>query len=235
MNPSLFRTYIWIMAACSSYAQLGLKTVQLKGETLTGFAGWSPYSVGSYLHLRRGCGNYWHHGLSCRRSAGRQSRHHAANEIIARAFRRVGVPFFLGPHGLIRRDGKHPDGATLILWSCGRPLVWDFTCPDTLAPSHLQKTLVLALAAALEAEARKRNKYLSVLSTHSFAPVAMKTLGVWGADAEELLVELRWRLAQASQDTYRAKSFLRQLVDVAVQRGNALSIMGTFPIAGRRL
>jgi len=64
-------------------------------------------------------------------------------------------------------------------------------------------------------------KYFCVLKTHSFAPVAVETLGVWGADAEELLGELGRRLSEASQDT-RAKSFFRQLVDVAVQRGKAL-------------
>jgi len=58
-------------------------------------------------------------------------------------------------------------------------------------------------------------------------PVAV---GVWGADAEEFLRELGRRLAEASQDT-RTKSFLKQLVDVAVLRGNALSVMGTFLIA----
>jgi len=84
----------------------------------------------------------------------------------------------------------------------------------------------LARAAALEAEARKGNKYLNVLNNHSFAHAAVETLRVWGADDEKLLAELGWRLAEASQDT-RAKSFLRQLV----QSGNALSIMATFPIA----
>jgi len=47
----------------------------------------------------------------------------------------------------------------------------------------------------VEAEARKRIKYLSVLNPHSFAPVAVETLGHncscrcgdQGADAEDLL------------------------------------------------
>jgi len=47
------------------------------------------------------------------------------------------------------------------------------------------------------------------MNTHSFAPVAVETLGVWGAVAEELLGELGWGLAEASQDTW-VKSFLRQ-------------------------
>jgi len=63
-----------------------------------------------------------------------------------------------------------------------------------------------------------------------FAAVAVEILGVWGGEAKELLGELGWRLAEASQDT-RAKSFLSQLV----QRGNALSIMGPFPIVSMDL
>jgi len=64
-----------------------------------------------------------HHGLSCRRSAGGHSRHHAENDIIARAFRRVHVPSILEPPGLIRCDGKRPDGATQIPWTNGHPLL----------------------------------------------------------------------------------------------------------------
>jgi len=92
-----------------------------------------------------------------------------------------------------------------------------------VGPSQLQKTSVLAEAAALEAKARKQNKYLSALNTYSFDPVAVETLRVWGADADDLLGEMGWRLAEAFQDT-RANSFLRELVRMAVQRGNALSI-----------
>ena len=55
-----------------------------------------------------------HYGLSCKRSAGRQSRHHAVNDILARTLRSVGIPAVLEPPGLLREDNKGPDGATLI-------------------------------------------------------------------------------------------------------------------------
>jgi len=55
-----------------------------------------------------------HHGLSCRRGPGSQSHHHAVNEIIARILRSVGVLSILEPTGLIRGNGKRPEGATLI-------------------------------------------------------------------------------------------------------------------------
>ncbi|KAJ8721499.1 hypothetical protein PYW07_002274 [Mythimna separata] len=78
-----------------------------------------------------------HHGLSCSRSAGRIARHANINDIIKRALVTVGVPAVLEPYGLARDDGKRPDGMSLFAWKMGRPLVWDATCVDTLALSHL--------------------------------------------------------------------------------------------------
>ena len=55
------------------------------------------------------------------------------NDIIARALNLANVPAMLEPAGIVREDNKRPDGMTNIPWSHGRHLVWDFTCPDTLA------------------------------------------------------------------------------------------------------
>lgn len=49
-----------------------------------------------------------HHGLSCRRSAGRQRRHALANDVIVRAVRAADVQAELEPHLLFRDDGKRP-------------------------------------------------------------------------------------------------------------------------------
>jgi len=46
------------------------------------------------------------HGLSCRRSAGRHSRHSSINNIIALALRRADIPAHLEPSGLLRNDGE---------------------------------------------------------------------------------------------------------------------------------
>ena len=80
---------------------------------------------------------FGHHGLSCRRSAGRHRRHALANDVIVRAIRSLKIHAELEPPRLLRSDGKRPDGASLDPWRSGRYLVWDFTCPDTLVPSHL--------------------------------------------------------------------------------------------------
>ena len=63
------------------------------------------------------------HSLSCRRSAGRVSRHHNINDIIWRALTRAGIISTKEPSGLSRTVGKRPDGLTLIPWSSGKSAV----------------------------------------------------------------------------------------------------------------
>ena len=76
------------------------------------------------------------HGLSCRFSSGRFSRHAAINDTIKRSLNAAKIPCQLEPNGLFRSDSKRPDGATMVPWSGGKVLVLDATCPDTLAPSY---------------------------------------------------------------------------------------------------
>ena len=56
------------------------------------------------------------HALSCRRSEGRHQRHAALNDIMKRALASAHVPSRLEPTGLVRSDGKRPDGVTLTPW-----------------------------------------------------------------------------------------------------------------------
>ena len=79
---------------------------------------------------------YGTHGLSCRCSEGRHHRHATVNSIIHRALISAKIPSRLEPTGMSRADGKHPDGATVVPWSRGQLLVWDATCPNTLATSY---------------------------------------------------------------------------------------------------
>ena len=63
------------------------------------------------------------------------------------------IPCHLEPNGLYRSDGKRPDGATMMVpWSDGKVLVWDATCPYTLAPSYSSLATREAGAVAEEAE-----------------------------------------------------------------------------------
>ena len=89
-------------------------------------------------------GSDGHHGLACRRSAGRHRRHSLAKDVLIRAIRSTDTHAELEPSRLLRDDNKWPDGATFDPWSRGKYRVWDFTCPDTLAPSHLLRSLTVA-------------------------------------------------------------------------------------------
>lgn len=89
-------------------------------------------------------------------------------------------------NGLTCDDGKRPDGMTLTPWKPGRPLVWDATCIDTLAPSHLPATISQAGAGAASAEDAKRRKYVGLGCDYIFAPFGVETLGPWGPGAHSL-------------------------------------------------
>ncbi|XP_073960116.1 uncharacterized protein [Choristoneura fumiferana] len=171
---------------------------------------------------------YGHHGLSCQRSAGRFSRHASINDIIRRALVTVNVPAILEPTGMSRDDGKRPDGMTLIPWSRGRPLVWDATCVDTLAPSHIHATSGQAGAAAASAESNKRRKYAALGEACIFTPFGVETLGPWGPEAKQLFRQISSRLVDTSRDR-RAGAYLAQRISLAIQRGNAASLLGTAP------
>ena len=75
------------------------------------------------------------HGLVCKQAQSRIIRHHALNDVVARAIQSAGTPVTKKPVGLTRLDGKRPDGLTLIPWQGGKPLTWDVTVVSTLAAS----------------------------------------------------------------------------------------------------
>ena len=166
-----------------------------------------------------------HHGLSCRMSAGRQSRHASVNDIIQRALHSAGVASIREPTGLCQ-DDKRPDGITLIPWAKGRCVVWDFTCPDTLAPSHVNTTSRIAGSAADAAEANKLVKYSDMQNCYDVTPVAIETLGSWGQRGMQFINEIGRKIAEAT-DEPRSTIFLRQRIMIAIQRGNASAVLGT--------
>jgi len=129
----------------------------------------------------------------------------------------------LEPSTLPRDDGKRPDGLNTAPWKEGRCLVWDFTCPDTLAASHLDRAVSGPGAVATEAEARKRSKYSSLAATYYFVPVAVETLGALGQEAAQFISDLGRRIT-ATTGQPRSVAFLFQRLSVAIQRGNAASV-----------
>jgi hypothetical protein len=85
---------------------------------------------------------------------------------------------------------------------------------------------VRAGAVADAAETRKAAQYRHLLATHIFAPVAIETSGNFGSDTHLFLKEISKRLKSNSGEAL-SHQFLLQLLSVAVQRGNTLSILGT--------
>jgi len=166
------------------------------------------------------------HGLSCRKSAGRLTRHNAVNNLIRRALLTAGIPSRLEPAHLSRTDGKRPDGMTTMPWTRGQCLLWDFTCPDTLATSHLNKAVAGAAEVANEAEQKKIVKYSALSAQYFFAPVAIETLGGVGEEGTAFIQDLGCRIAAVTHEP-RSLSFLWQRLSVTVQQGNAACILGT--------
>jgi hypothetical protein len=167
------------------------------------------------------------HGLACRRSSGRSTRHHALNDLVWRSLIRADVPSIKEPAGLLRSDGKRPDGLTQIPWKAGRCMTWDVTVTDTLAESYLASTSTTAGAAAEGAASRKELKYQALASTHAFIPLAFETLGPINSKAISFFNELGHRLSTLTGEP-RETAFLFQRISIAVQRFNSICFHGSF-------
>ena len=167
------------------------------------------------------------HSLSCKKDGTRVLRHNALNEVIFRSFIRASIPASKEPAGLLRSDGKRPDGATQTPWSAGKCLAWDVTVTDTLAPSYVSLSASSACNAAERAASNKMSKYTSLTSTHVFVPIAIETLGPINSSALALLSALGKRLSLASGDP-RETAFLFQRISICLQRFNSLSLRSSF-------
>ena len=96
---------------------------------------------------------------------------------IHRALSLARVSARLEPVGLLRSDGKRPDGASIIPWNMGKPLVWDATCVDTYAPSYRSLAVTSAGAVAARAEVLKEEKYSALRHSGSSLTIFYQGLG----------------------------------------------------------
>jgi len=99
----------------------------------------------------------------------RDVRHHALNDCVSRA-----IPVRKEPAGRVQKDGKRPDGCTVIPWRGDRPLAWDVTVCTTAAASYVTAASQSAGAATEQATERKFLKYAEL---SDFQPVAVETHG----------------------------------------------------------
>jgi hypothetical protein len=134
------------------------------------------------------------------------------------------------PRGLVRDDGKRPDGLTLMPWNSGRCATWDVTVVDTLGGAYIQQSAISGASAAETAAAKKLAKYSSLQNSHIFLPVALETLGPMCNTALEFMVDIGRKISETTNDN-RETSFLFQRLSVAVQRFNSVCLTETFPIS----
>ena len=120
-------------------------------------------------------------------------------------------------------DGKRPDGATLLPWKNGRCATWDVTVTDTMSQSYLHNTSRTAGAAAETTAGNKTAKYVLLMQTCVFVPIAVETMGAINSNGLEFIGDLGRRITQVTDDT-RESAFLFQGLSVLIQRYNAVAI-----------
>ena len=140
----------------------------------------------------------------------------------------IKVPSILEPYGLTRTDGKRPDGITLAPWEEGKQLVWDVFCVDLLAPSRIENGSVAnPVTAAEDADELKTAKYVCLTDKgYIFQPLAFESQGGVGPSTSTFLKNLCKELCVCNQEN-RPGSFFRQRLSLAIQVGNAASVVGT--------
>ena len=104
--------------------------------------------------------------------------------------------------------------------------MWDATCINTFAASHLSSAASAPGAAAKDAEIRKFRKYESLSNRYKFQPVAFETAGACGPSTKKFVKQLGARVAASTGDR-REHGWLWQRLSLAVVRGNATSILFT--------
>ena len=82
--------------------------------------------------------------------------------------------------------------------------------------------------AAKQAERKKFNHYKDLAARFCFVPVATETSGVIGKYGLDLIKKIGSKIAEATKEK-RSTSYLIQRISIAIQRGNAASILGTVP------
>ena len=103
---------------------------------------------------------------------------------------------------IIATIGKLPDRVTLVPGECSKCAVWNFTCPDTLAPSYRALAVSALGSVAAQAEMKKIAKYSSLNSTlYSFIPVAIESLGTFSVRTLKFNRDLGRRIAIQSSDS----------------------------------
>ena len=169
------------------------------------------------------------HALSCKQSSGRLARHHTVNDIFYRALSKAHIPCVKEPSGLVRTDGKRPDGLTLIPWQQGKCLTWDVSIVNPLASSYVNSTALVPGGVAEFAAERKTSKYSTLSASYLFQPLILESLGAVNSSAITFITDLGRRLQESTGES-RETEFLFQRLSIAVQRFNEVAFKGSFDL-----
>ena len=71
-------------------------------------------------------------------------------------------------------------------------------------------------------------KYINLAATHHFVPVAIESTGVFGPQAHVFFSELGCRIKEETEEPL-SLHYVHQRIAVAIQRGNAATVLGTSP------
>ncbi len=164
------------------------------------------------------------HALVCKRNGGKTSRHSAMNALIQRELAKANVRSTLEPANLIPESPLRPDGVSIISWSTGRQLVWDFTCVNPLAMSYLSVTHGVPGKASTIAEERKTSKYIQFNNQFVFTPIAIETLGAYGPSAIKFFKSLAKRQCEVFGYT-EAATYMHQRISLELQRANSKCLL----------
>ena len=167
-----------------------------------------------------------HQGLACKNQMGRRIRQEEVNDLIKRALVQAKIPAIKEPSSLSRSDGKRLDGLTLTTWKEGKCLIWDVTVADTVCQSYVYKCSKITSAAIDTRESQKISKYKCLANDCHFVPIGIETFGSWGSEGHKLMKSIGKKVFEATGEK-RSTSYLFQRISMAIQRGNAVSVLGT--------
>lgn len=169
------------------------------------------------------------HAFICKSAPGRTLRHHAINELIARAVSSARIPVTKEPSGLVAGSNIRPDGISLIYWQGGKYLAWDATISTTLATSYLEASSTLAGSASEVAASKKLVKYQGLPGHYRFQPISFENLSGLSVSTAAFLSTLGSKISQGSGDP-KETTFLRQRLSICLQRFNAVILSHSFVV-----
>ena len=97
-----------------------------------------------------------------------------------------------------------------------------------MADSYTSLTSETPGSAAERAEKAKIALYKELTNDYLFTPIGVETFSSWGRQGHSLVKEIGQKLCEITGDK-KSTFYLFQRISMAVQRGNAASILGTVP------